>query len=177
MSSMQQRIATRRSVQGLTVIEFVVMASVVVILALTAFLLYRPVQLNAGFQLEGLRNDLRHMQFLASNWSMPLRLTRTGSSYSVVCTFSFGVAPCATAGDVVNDPTTGQALTVTLASGVTNSATTSFEMDALGRPASGCTNRCTALLSGNTTFTMTGDGKSWTLTVAPVTGFMSVTSP
>ena len=56
-------------------------------------------------------------------------------------------------------------------SGITFAAG-SLAVDELGRPAS-CSPGCT-VLGANTTFSVSGGGKTWTVQVSPLTGFATV---
>ena len=167
--------ALRNSARGLTIVELVVMAVVVAILATGAFLIYRPVSAKVPYQAEGLRNNLRHMQFLATAWGAPLRLTYGGGSYSVGCPKIVALTPCSATG-TITDPATNQSFSVTLETGITFSASSTLDMDALGRPATSCDTTC-ALKTTSTGLTLSGDGTSWTLSVAALTGFISLATP
>src|SRR5262245_18043721 len=51
-----------------------------------------------------LRRSLSHVQALAAGWGARLRVTSTGSGYSVTCRTALGRSPCNLIGDPVTDP-------------------------------------------------------------------------
>jgi len=122
---------------------------------------------TVGYQADQLMSDIRYIQSLAMTWGENLRLDVSSGSYQVTCVNSSGTAACATAGDVITDPLTNQAFSVTLDSGITLVGTDT-DFDKLGRPNSSGT-----LLSGARTFTLSGGGSNRTVSTAPVTGFVS----
>lgn len=146
-----------------------IMTTVVVVRSLP------PKQPQALVQAERLRDDLRHMQLLATTWNQSLRLTLTAAAppnparYSVSCVTA-GAAPCNTA--PVVDPARGSAFRVDLEPGldlgllIGAGASASLDMDALGRPRSGA-----ALISANSTFTVSGGGVARSVVLQPLTGF------
>lgn len=158
---------------GFTTIELVVTLIVVTLLAVVALASFTPGPAVAAVQAEGLRNSIRHMQELAMTWGQPLRLTVLAGGYSVSCV-SAGAAPCNVS--PVVDPATGSAFSVTAQSGVTlavaSPAGLDFAVDALGRPMN-CNPSC-ALLSSSAQFSASSSGRTWTVQVAPLTGFVTV---
>lgn len=161
---------------GWTLTELVIVLGVMSIM--TAVVVVRslpPKQPQALMQAERLRDDLRHMQLLATTWNQSLRLTVTAAAgpnparYSVACVTA-GAAPCNAT--PVLDPRGAGALQVDLEPGldlgllIGAAASTTLDMDPLGRPRLGA-----AFISANATFTITGGGVSRTVVLQPLTGF------
>ena len=166
--------------RGLTLFEFVLVAIVVGVLAATALPLLSVSRANVGYQAEQLRNDIRHMQSLALAWGVPLELvtgSSPSSSYSVQCPKAISGTACASTG-TVTDPATSQAFSVTLESGIqlTTVPGTAMDMDALGRPSTGCSSAC-SLTNAENTYTVSDGTKSWTLTVTRLTGLLTLATP
>ena len=157
--------------------ELLIYFLVAAALAAIAMSVYRPTDLTARYQAEQMRNDIRHMQMLAMTWGVTLRLTATGSSYSVTCDTST-VAPCpGSTATSVTDPATAAAFSVNLGSGLTLTGPTAtpvldhLRVDALGRPRNAST-----LLSTDTTYAVSASGSpTSTITVKPITAFPTVT--
>ena len=170
------RFFSRAVAAGWTLTELVIVLGVMSIM--TAVVVVRslpPKQPQALLQAERLRDDLRHMQLLATTWNQSLRLTVTAAAppnparYSVSCVAA-GAAPCNTA--PVLDPGRGSAFQVDLEPGldlgllIGAGASATLDMDPLGRPRSGA-----ALISANSTFTIGGGGVARTVVLQPLTGF------
>jgi type II secretory pathway pseudopilin PulG len=148
-----------------------VMTTVVVVRSLP------PKQPQALLQAERLRDDLRQMQLLATTWNQSLRLTVTAAAppnparYSVACVTA-GAAPCNSI--PVLDPGRAGPFQVNLEPGLDLSlligagASIALDMDPLGRPRNGA-----ALISANSTFTISGGGGARTVVLQPLTGFVS----
>lgn len=117
---------------------------------------------------------LRHTQLLAMNVNVDipqsaLRVTVAAGSYSTICPSSTNAGTlCATANTVIREPAGHQLLSETLDHSVVLSGA-DLDYDSWGRPVSGG-----ALLSTARTFTLTGGGKTYTVTVSPITGYISV---
>ena len=124
---------------------------------------------TAGYQADLLARNVRHMQMLAMSWGQPLRLSVTSPTYSVSCVTASATAPC-NASPVI-DPASGKAFSETLANNVTL-AGAALDIDSLGRPVSGA-----ALLTVDTVYTLTAGTQTWSVTVKPITGFVTVSSP
>jgi type II secretory pathway pseudopilin PulG len=159
---------------GVTLVELVIYMLIVATLGIVAFLSFAPGPISARYQAERLRTDLRHMQMLALTWGQRLRVTSASGNYFVTCVGST-IGVCATSpstcGNAITDPATGSAFCVTLESGLAlSTAATNFDVDSLGRPV----DSAGALLPGNTTYDVTASGQKYTLTVRPITGFVSV---
>ena len=145
----------------------VVMLLAAILVAVTATR-WNATDATAPYQADLLARNIRHMQMLAMSWGQGLRLTAAGSSYSVACVTA-GVAPCNV--PTVIDPATGQAFSVTLSNNVTLAGGPT-SIDTLGRPVNGA-----ALITTNTTYTLTAGTESWSVVVRPITGFVTVSSP
>ena len=158
----------RSGAAGYTLVEFIAVAGIVAIIAVVALVTTSTGPAVSGYQADGLRNSIRHMQELAMTWGRPLQLAVAAGGYSVSCVTA-GPAPC-NASPVI-DPATGGAFSVSAESGISFAAG-SLAVDELGRPAT-CSPGCT-VLGANTTFSVSGGGKTWTVQVSPLTGFATV---
>ena len=151
---------------GWSLLELVVVLAVVSTLIYFAVRNFQSQEAIALQHAERLRNDLRHVQMLAITWSQPLRVTTTAADYSVSCVTA-GSSPC-NVSPVVN-PATGQPYVVTLESGISLAGPGfSLDLDALGRPKNGAN-----LIAANATYTISGGTTARSVTVAPLTGFVS----
>ena len=127
-------------------------------------------------QADLLARHVRHTQLLAMSMNVPLpqsalRVSVTANSYSTLCPSSTGANTlCVNAADVVRDPAGNRLLSETLDYNVAL-AGSNLDFDAWGRPVSGG-----SVLSAARTFTLTGGDKTFTVTVSPITGFVTVTS-
>ena len=157
---------------GFTLIELVMVFVAMSILGAVALTRYHePAAITVSFEADHLARDIRHMQMLAITWGQTLRLTPAGASYSVSCVTASITPPCDASpvnDPAVSDETGNPAFTRTLKSSVTV-AGAALDIDALGRPLSGG-----ALLNGDTTYTLSGGAETSTVTVARLTGFVSV---
>ena len=166
--------------RGLTLFEFIVAMIVVGVLAISAIPYFSATRANVAYQAEQLRNNVRHMQFLALTWGVPLELvtgSAPSSSYSVQCPKAVSGTACASTG-TVTDPATGHPFGVTLESGIqlTTVPGTAMDMDELGRPSTGCSGTC-ALTNAENTYTVSDGTTSWTLTVTRLTGHPALATP
>lgn len=173
----QRNVIDSSKASGFTLIEFVVVTMLVAAIAAIALLrAFQPVETSTPVQADRLARDIRHTQMLAMQWGAPLRLTSTASGYSVACVSGSATAPCNGASPVVDpaDIARPGGYVVTLENGVTLNAT-SVSVDSLGRP---CASPCTTLANvqtTTTTFSLTGGGRTSTVTVRPLTGSIGVT--
>lgn len=152
--------------RGFTLVELVMVIVVVAILGVVMLTRYHdPAETGVSIEADRLGRDIRHVQILAMTWGQTLRLTAAGTGYSVSCVTA-GSAPCNVA--PVVDPATAAAFARTLETGITV-AGAALDIDALGRPVSGG-----ALLNADTVYTLTGGSQNSTVTVARLTGFVSV---
>ena len=161
-----------RRIGGFTLIELTMVIVIVSVFGAVAVTRYhQPAQITASIEADHLVRDIRHMQRLAMTWGQTLRLTPAGASYSVSCVTVSATPPCNVS--PVNDPAVtdeagNPAFTRTLKESVTVAGAV-LDIDALGRPVAGG-----ALLVGNTTYTLTGGAQTSTVTVAQLTGFVTV---
>ncbi len=163
----------QRRVGGFTLIELVMIIVAVSILGVAMLTRYHdPVETAVSVEADGLARDIRHVQILAMTWGQTLRLTPAGASYSVSCVTPTATPPCnvSPVNDpaVTDDPAGNPAFIRTLEAGI-SVAGAALDIDALGRPVSGG-----ALLNADTVYTLTGGSQSSTVTVARLTGFVSV---
>jgi hypothetical protein len=158
---------------GFTFIDLLLVTAIVAILAA-----YAAMQMNTTgentlwYQAQRLARDIRHVQVLTSTYGRPLQITATpgaNGTYSVSCVTT-ATSPC----DVspIIDPVTGNAFTVSFEHGVTLavSGANPAAFDIQGRPLSGGAVSTTA-----TTYTLTANGTSVAVAIAPITGFVGVT--
>ena len=164
--------------RGFTLIELVlVLTLIAVISTVVAVKFQSTATYTIATQADWLQRNISHAQSLAMRWEQPLQITMTSTQYSITCVkvLSPAVSPCLTVGAVVRDPNSGQLQSFALQDGVTLSGS-NFSFDTLGRP---CTSSCaspatTNLITTNRVLTLTGGGKTYTLTVSPLTGFSSL---
>lgn len=154
---------------GFTLLELIATMLVLSVVAVTVSMRWGASDATISYQADLLARNLRHVQMLAMTWGQSLRLTGAGASYSVECVVASATPPCNTS--PIIDPATGSAFTLTLSNDVTVSATT-VDIDSLGRLLS-----AGALLTTARVFTLSGAGQTWSVTAAPITGFVSVSSP
>ena len=156
---------------GFTLAELVIVMVVLGILSVAAAINVRGrTQQSVTVRADELRRTLSHLQWLALSGNQRLRLSLKsgGSGYAAyVCTS----AACTTT-TALTDPMTGSPVDVSLSSdGVTIAVSPNddLDFDGLGRPAlSG------SLLTASSparTYTLSGGGRSVTVTVQPLTGF------
>jgi prepilin-type N-terminal cleavage/methylation domain-containing protein len=152
---------------GFTLIETIVVLILVGVLAVN-IVIHWPAddELKLPAQADLMASHIRHLQSLAMYWGQPLRLSVSSGSYSVSCVTTSASSPCNNS--PVIDPVTGQAFSTTLESGITLSGSATTDFDSLGRPVSSG-----SLISAARTFTLSA-GTSATVTLNPLTGFVSV---
>lgn len=161
---------------GFTLIELVVVMMLVAAITIIVLMRVQPAESSTPVQVDRLVRDIRHVQMLAMQWGVPLRLTSTAVGYSVVCVSGSATPPCNGASPIVDpaDPARPGGYVVALANSVTlNLASINF--DGLGRP---CAAPCTALADVQTTattFSLTGGSRPpSSVTVRPLTGSTAV---
>jgi Tfp pilus assembly protein PilE len=158
---------------GFTFIDMLLVVAIVAIMAAYAAMKWNTTGENTiWYQAQKMARDIRHVQVLTSTYGKPLQITATAGtngSYSVSCVTA-GASPC----DVspIIDPVTGSGFTVTLQNDVSLAVSgqnpQAFDMQ--GRPLNGG-----AVSTGTTTYTLTANGASIAIAVAPITGFVGVT--
>ena len=154
---------------GFTLLELIATMLILSVLAATVSMRWGATDATISYQADLLARNLRHVQMLAMTWGQSLHVTGAGASYTVVCVTGSPSPPC-NASPVI-DPATGSAFSATLSNNITVSAAT-VEFDSLGRPVN-----AGVLLTAARVFTLSGAGQTWSVTVAPITGFVSVSSP
>jgi len=114
-------------------------------------------------QAETMASDLRHVQALATTWGRSLQVSvvaGTSGSYSVSCVTTGVSAPC-NASPVI-DPATGSPFRVSLQQSAAITGPALLQIDSLGKP------------SAAATYVLSAGGVSKSVTVAALTGFVSV---
>ncbi|HEX9628038.1 MAG TPA: type II secretion system protein [Acidiferrobacterales bacterium] len=160
--------------RGFTLLELVAVILLLSILSVSVAVRFQSRdEYSATTQADLLAQHVRHVQTLAMSWGVSLRINVSagGTAYTVSCLTALGAAPCTAVGDVVTDPESGQAFTVTLENGVTLApAGSNTDFDSLGRPVSGG-----VLVSAvpARSFTLTRAARTATVTVQPIGGFVA----
>ena len=158
--------------RGFTFVELVVVLAIAGVLAAVAASRWNATSATAPYQGELLARSIRHMQMLAMTWGSTLLLTPASGGYSVSCA-SAGTPACASGpGTPVTDPASGAPFRVVLSYGVTLTGPALY-LDSLGRPVSSAG----TLLSSATVYTMSAGTQTWSVSVAPITGFVTVATP
>ena len=152
---------------GFTLIETVVVLVLLGILAVNVVIRWpADNELKLPAQADLLATHLRHIQSLALYWGQPLRLAIGSGSYSVACVTASATSPCNNS--PVIDPATGESFSTTLENGISLAGTATTDFDSLGRPVSGG-----SLITGARSFTLSAGTPTWTVTLSPLTGFVS----
>ncbi len=159
----------RTRAAGFTLLELIATLLILAVLAVTVSMRWGATDSTVAYQADLLARNLRHVQMLAMTWGHSLHVTGAGTFYMVVCVTGTPTPPC-NASPVI-DPATGSPLSVTLSNNVAVSAST-VEFDSLGRPVN-----AGLLLTAARVFTLSGAAQTWSVAVAPITGFVSVSSP
>lgn len=144
--------------RGFTLIELVMVIVIVGVLAALAAPRLSLTDTSVHAQAAQIARDIRHVQMLAMARGQTLTFQSLGGSYR--CTDSTPT--------VITDPATQQPFNLVLENGVSATAG-SISFDSLGRPVNGG-----ALLAAVVSFTVSGSAQSATISVSPVTGFVTV---
>ncbi len=164
--------ARQESERGFTFVELVVVLVVAAVLAAVAASRWNATWATAPYQGELLARSIRHMQMLAMTWGSTLLLTPASGAYSVSCTSTGSPACTGGAGTPVTDPASGAPFSVALSYGVTLTGPALY-IDSLGRPVSSAG----TLLGAATLYTLSAGTQTWSVSVAPITGFVTVSTP
>lgn len=154
---------------GFSLLELVTVIAIASVLAVSVSVRWQSsAAYTIGTQADGLASRLRHVQALASSSQELLRVTPNANGYTVTCQSTNGSTLCASVGAIVRDPATGDLLNITLDDGVTLSGNV-LDFDTWGRPLSAA-----AYITSARSFVLTGGGKTFTVSVTPVTAHVSV---
>ena len=156
---------TRLRCRGFTLIELVITLVMMGILsAVVVTDISARAQHSVTTQADQFRRNLSHLQMLAISRGARLRLTVAagGAGYSVA---TCATSACTTRSALV-DPETGANFSVVLDGVTLSPAGNILDFDSLGRPQSGG-----SLITATRSYTLTGSGRSVSVTVLPVTGF------
>jgi prepilin-type N-terminal cleavage/methylation domain-containing protein len=144
---------------GFTLLELVAVLLLLAILSTSLFLRWSPGKSTLNAQANQLAASLRHAQSLALAQGRSLR-------FDVQSAASYAITDGAT---TITDPQ-GLVQSYTLANGVTL-AGNDLDFDSLGRPIDAGNN----LIAVVETWILTADGATVTISVSPLTGFVTVT--
>ncbi len=148
----------QQTIDGFNLIELTLVLVVLAIITTTVIPRVDLSDNSVGTQAERLARDIRHLQSLAMQQETTLTLDVSSNGYSV-----------RESGVIITDPTSQQIFSVNLEYGVTLSGIDT-DFDSWARPLTGG-----ALLTAARSFVLTGNGgKSVTIQVDPVSGFVSV---
>ena len=151
--------------RGFTLIELVItMVMMGILSAVVVTDISARAQHSVTTQADQFRRNLSHLQLLAISRGARLRLTVAagGAGYSVA---TCATSACTTRSALV-DPETGANFSVVLDGVTLSPAGNILDFDSLGRPQSGG-----SLITATRSYTLTGSGRSVSVTVLPVTGF------
>jgi prepilin-type N-terminal cleavage/methylation domain-containing protein len=159
--------------RGFTLLDLLTAVAIVAVLSAAGiWKMNRTGDDTLWYQAQRLARDIRHVQLLSATWGRQLQITATSGAngtYQVSCVTS-GAWPC-NATPIV-DPTTGKPFTVALQHGVSLSPPASApRFDLQGRPLT----TAGAFSGSASTYTLTYNGTSVAVAIAPVTGFVSTT--
>jgi Tfp pilus assembly protein FimT len=158
----------KASQRGLAFIELIIIVVVVSLLGGYAVMrMHSTADNTLWFQANKLARDIRHAQVLSSTYGKSLQMTVSSTGYSVACDASL---PCDST--VLIDPVTGESFSTTFQNGVAAGGAATIVFDNQGRPLASLGG---ALTGATTSITLSGSTTSSVITVAPNTGFVSVT--
>jgi MSHA pilin protein MshC len=150
--------------RGFTLIELVMVITVVGVIAAYAMVN----NMSAGAytlrsQAETLAANMRHAQVMATTRGRSLRISLTAGTngaYSVSCVTASASSPCDSS--PVLDPATGQSFSVVVQKSVAIAGPATLDFDSFGKP------------SAAATYTLTYGGSTFTVSVAALTGYITV---
>lgn len=146
---------------GVTLIEMILVVLLLGVMAAMATARWpSSADSTLGSQADLLAQNLRHLQTIAVQQGKTLTMDAISSGYSAK---ESTVA--------INDPATNQTFSVILENGVTLSVA-SIDFDEMGRPETTGTG---TLISTAQDFVLTGSTNTITVSVTPISGFISIT--
>lgn len=145
--------------QGFTLIELIMVLVILGVLSAYVAARWSPGDSAVHTEAAQLARDLRHAQAMAMNGGAALNFIPFGNSYSV-----------SGSSGVVQDIARGGPFLHSLASGVNlGGSCGTVRFDTLGRPMAGV-----SLMEASCTFVLSGPSVTSTVTLTPVTGFVTV---
>lgn len=148
---------------GFTLIELVIVIVMISILSTYAIIKSATAsEITLPSQAQKFASDIRHVQVLANSWGKSLRLSitpGTNGSYSVSCVTSDS-SPCNVS--PVIDPASSSSFNVSLQKGVVLNGNSTLDFNSLGQP------------SAAASYTLTSGSSTITVSVATLTGFVTV---
>jgi len=151
---------------GFTLVELVMVIVLLAIVAVTVSIRWTSAgERTVPVQADLLAGNIRHLQALATAQGRTLRLNINPDRYCVT------VPPETDCALAIVDPATSLPFTVVLADAVTLTGT-STDLDSLGRP-----KNAAGLLAASRIFQLTADSTTWSVTLIPISGFVTVTTP
>ena len=169
------RQSKQKSQSGMTLIELVIVIIVLSILVATGSAQIGSTnEMMLSQQAKKFASQIRHAQFLATNWGCDIKLTMTASKYEATyqtTSTAEGKADCIS-GNIVNDPASFDNLSITLENSASFTGGTIFYFDNFGRPKDSATD----VLLGNINIDMTTGTSTWRITINSLTGFVSSTA-
>lgn len=159
----------------MTLIELAIVIIVIAIISgVAASKLSSTSSITAGHQAELVANHIRQVQSLAISWGCKMKFNISATSYNVTANADYSTSAksttCGNGASVIKNPADRSTFTITLENGVQFAATGSLYFDILGRP----TDAAGTPTSVTSSYTLSGDGVSYQISVSPVSGFVSL---
>jgi len=165
---MRRPLLLARRAAGVTFIDTLVVVVIVSLLGAFAVMRMNTQGENTlWFQAHKLARDIRHVQVLSATYGKSIQMSVTSAGYSVTCVASL---PCNST--VLIDPVTGDSFSTTFQNGVAAGGSATIVFDNQGRPLSSLGG---AYAGSATSVTLSANGTSSVVAVAPNTGFVTVT--